>query len=246
MVKISMPNKFQFRMMPEIRGFIFPKRGGEIHYIGGAEILPAPFTVEEEEQVMKKLGSDDDKEARSSLIEHNLRLVVYIAKKFDNTGVGVEDLISIGTIGLIKAINTFNPLKNIKLATYASRCIENEILMHLRSAKKINQEVSLNEVIGVDKDGSEVVLEDLIDNKEKPILDQIYDADNLQKLIQCFDVLTSKEKDILIKRYGLNSSKKMTQKEIAKEYHISRSYISRIEKRALIKLLKCYLQEKEG
>ena len=118
--------------------------------------------------------------------------------------------------------------------------------MHLRSTKKINQEVSLNEVIGVDKDGSEVVLEDLIDNKEKPILDQIYDADNLQKLIQCFDVLTSKEKDILIKRYGLNSSKKMAQKEIAKEYHISRSYISRIEKRALIKLLKCYLQEKEG
>ena len=132
------------------------------------------------------------------------------------------------------------------IATYASKCIENEILMHLRSTKKINQEVSLNEVIGVDKDGSEVVLEDLIDNKEKPILDQIYDADNLQKLIQCFDVLTSKEKDILIKRYGLNSSKKMTQKEIAKEYHISRSYISRIEKRALIKLLKCYLQEKEG
>ena len=147
---------------------------------------------------------------------------------------------------MAKAIDSYSIDKKTKLATYASKCIENEILMHLRSAKKINQEVSLNEVIGVDKDGSEVVLEDLIDNKEKPILDQIYDADNLQKLIQCFDVLTSKEKDILIKRYGLNSSKKMTQKEIAKEYHISRSYISRIEKRALIKLLKCYLQEKEG
>ena len=119
-----------------------------------------------------------------------------------------EDLISIGTIGLIKAIDSYSIDKKTKLATYASKCIENEILMHLRSAKKINQEVSLNEVIGVDKDGSEVVLEDLIDNKEKPILDQIYDADNLQKLIQCFDVLTSKEKDILIKRYGLNSSKK--------------------------------------
>ena len=157
-----------------------------------------------------------------------------------------EDLISIGTIGLIKAIDSYSIDKKTKLATYASKCIENEILMHLRSTKKINQEVSLNEVIGVDKDGSEVVLEDLIDNKEKPILDQIYDADNLQKLIQCFDVLTSKEKDILTKRYGLNSSKKMTQKEIAKEYHISRSYISRIEKRALIKLLKCYLQKKEG
>ena len=167
-------------------------------------------------------------------------------KKYNNNRDLQEDLISIGTIGLIKAIDSYSIDKKTKLATYASKCIENEILMHLRSAKKINQEVSLNEVIGVDKDGSEVVLEDLIDNKEKPILDQIYDADNLQKLIQCFDVLTSKEKDILIKRYGLNSSKKMTQKEIAKEYHISRSYISRIEKRALIKLLKCYLQEKEG
>ena len=138
MVKVSIPNRFQFRMMPEIRGFIFPKRGGEIHYIGGAEILPAPLTIEEEEQIMKKLGGDEDKEARSNLIEHNLRLVVYIAKKFDNTGVGVEDLISIGTIGLIKAINTFNPLKNIKLATYASRCIENEILMYLRRNKRLN------------------------------------------------------------------------------------------------------------
>lgn len=186
-----------------------------------------------------------DKAARDLLIEKNLRLVAHITKKYNNNRDLQEDLISIGTIGLIKAIDSYSIDKKTKLATYASKCIENEILMHLRSTK-INQEVSLNEVIGVDKDGSEVVLEDLIDNKEKPILDQIYDADNLQKLIQCFDVLTSKEKDILIKRYGLNSSKKMTQKEIAKEYHISRSYISRIEKRALIKLLKCYLQEKEG
>ena len=169
MVKISMPNKFQFRMMPEIRGFIFPKRGGEIHYIGGAEILPAPFTVEEEEQVMKKLGSDDDKEARSSLIEHNLRLVVYIAKKFDNTGVGVEDLISIGTIGLIKAINTFNPLKNIKLATYASRCIENEILMYLRRNNKLKLEVSIDEPLNVDWDGNELLLSDILGTDENII-----------------------------------------------------------------------------
>ena len=212
--------------------------------MGGVNILPPPLSAEEEMELLQQLETDDS--IKQILIERNLRLVVYISRKFENTGIDIEDLISIGTIGLIKAVNTFKLNKNIKLATYASRCIENEILMHLRSAKKINQEVSLNEVIGVDKDGSEVVLEDLIDNKEKPILDQIYDADNLQKLIQCFDVLTSKEKDILIKRYGLNSSKKMTQKEIAKEYHISRSYISRIEKRALIKLLKCYLQEKEG
>ena len=183
-----------------------------------------PLTFKEEQFYLQK-KCNGDKAARDLLIEKNLRLVAHIAKKYNNNRDLQEDLISIGTIGLIKAIDSYSIDKK---------------------TKKINQEVSLNEVIGVDKDGSEVVLEDLIDNKEKPILDQIYDADNLQKLIQCFDVLTSKEKDILIKRYGLNSSKKMTQKEIAKEYHISRSYISRIEKRALIKLLKCYLQEKEG
>ena len=205
-----------------------------------------PLTPEEEVYYLNLLKNENNKEAKEVLVQRNMRLVAHISKKYNNSGEELDDLISIGTIGLIKAIDTFNVDKGIRLATYASKCIENEILMHLRSTKKINQEVSLNEVIGVDKDGSEVVLEDLIDNKEKPILDQIYDADNLQKLIQCFDVLTSKEKDILIKRYGLNSSKKMTQKEIAKEYHISRSYISRIEKRALIKLLKCYLQEKEG
>lgn len=204
-----------------------------------------PLTFKEEQFYLQK-KCNGDIAARDLLIEKNLRLVAHIAKKYNNNRDLQEDLISIGTIGLIKAIDSYSIDKKTKLATYASKCIENEILMHLRSTKKINQEVSLNEVIGVDKDGSEVVLEDLIDNKEKPILDQIYDADNLQKLIQCFDVLTSKEKDILTKRYGLNSSKKMTQKEIAKEYHISRSYISRIEKRALIKLLKCYLQEKEG
>ena len=205
-----------------------------------------PLTPEEEVYYLNLLKNENNKEAKEVFVQRNMRLVAHISKKYNNSGEELDDLISIGTIGLIKAIDTFNVDKGIRLATYASKCIENGILMHLRSAKKINQEVSLNEVIGVDKDGSEVVLEDLIDNKEKPILDQIYDADNLQKLIQCFDVLTSKEKDILIKRYGLNSSKKMTQKEIAKEYHISRSYISRIEKRALIKLLKCYLQEKEG
>ena len=141
MIKISMPNKFQFRIMPEIRGFFSSPKSGDIHYIGGAEILPAPFTREEEVEVLKRLGTEADQEARSSLIEHNLRLVVYIAKKFDNTGIGVEDLISIGTIGLIKAINTFNPMKNIKLATYASRCIENEILMYLRRNNKVKLEV---------------------------------------------------------------------------------------------------------
>ena len=214
-------------------------------YISGNNTFPQPLDEKEEAKYLELLKAGD-KNAKGVLIERNLRLVAHIVKKYQIPNKDIDELISIGTVGLIKAIDSFDASKGTRLATYASRCIENEILMHLRSAKKINQEVSLNEVIGVDKDGSEVVLEDLIDSKEKPILDQIYDADNLQKLIQCFDVLTSKEKDILIKRYGLNSSKKMTQKEIAKEYHISRSYISRIEKRALIKLLKCYLQEKEG
>ena len=129
MLKISISNKFRLRIMPEFKGLFRNYMGGEIHYIGGAEILPAPFSAEEEKAVLDKLDTGEDAQARNLLIEHNLRLVVYIAKKFDNTGVGVEDLISIGTIGLIKAINTFNPEKNIKLATYASRCIENEILM---------------------------------------------------------------------------------------------------------------------
>ena len=130
LLKISIPNKFQFRMIPNFRDLILRRRG-EIHYIGGAEVLPAPLDAKREADAIGRLGTDDDVKAKSLLVEHNLRLVVYIAKKFDNTGVGVEDLISIGTIGLIKAINTFNPTKNIKLATYASRCIENEILMYL-------------------------------------------------------------------------------------------------------------------
>ena len=145
MVKVSIPNRFQFRMMPEIRGFIFPKRGGEIHYIGGAEILPAPLTIEEEEQVMKKLGGDEDKEARSNLIEHNLRLVVYIAKKFDNTGVGVEDLISIGTIGLIKAINNFDTSHGVKFSTYAVPMIIGEVRRYLRDNNSIRVSRSLRD-----------------------------------------------------------------------------------------------------
>ena len=238
MVKISMPNKFQFRMMPEIRGFIFPKRGGEIHYIGGAEILPAPFTVEEEEQVMKKLGSDDDKEARSSLIEHNLRLVVYIAKKFDNTGVGVEDLISIGTIGLIKAINTFNPLKNIKLATYASRCIENEILMYLRRNNKL--EVSIDEPLNVDWDGNELLLSDILGTDENIISKDMEDEVDKKLLRLALEKLSKRERMIIELRFGLNSKdgEEKTQKEVADMMGISQSYISRLEKKIIRRLKK--------
>lgn len=203
-----------------------------------------PLTQKEEQFYLEKKQHGDAK-ARDILIEKNLRLVAHIAKKYESSKELQEDLISIGTIGLIKAVDSFKPDKSIRLATYASRCIENEILMHLRAIKKTNQEVSLNEVIGVDKDGSEIVLEDLLDNHDPDFIDQIYNQDQMNELMHYFETLSSKEQDILIKRYGLYDSQKYTQNEIAKEYHISRSYVSRIEKRALVKLLKKYL-EKNG
>ena len=203
-----------------------------------------PLSAKEERFYLEK-KEQGDKNARDLLIEKNLRLVAHIAKKYNNNKDLQEDLISIGTIGLIKAIDSYSLDKKTKLATYASKCIDNEILMHLRKNKKLNLEVSLNEVIGVDRDGSEIVLEELIDNKEKPIIDQIYQKDNIDTFLNVFHILTPKEQDILSKRYGLNNYDKMTQNEIAKEYHISRSYVSRIEKKALIKLLKCYINKEK-
>lgn len=203
-----------------------------------------PLNAKEERFYLEK-KEQGDKNARDLLIEKNLRLVAHIAKKYNNNKDLQEDLISIGTVGLIKAIDSYSLDKKTKLATYASKCIENEILMHLRKNKKLNLEVSLNEVIGVDRDGSEIVLEELIDNKEKPIIDQIYQKDNIDTFLNIFHILTPKEQDILSKRYGLNNYDKMTQNEIAKEYHISRSYVSRIEKKALIKLLKCYINKEK-
>lgn len=203
-----------------------------------------PLNAKEERFYLEK-KEQGDKNARDLLIEKNLRLVAHIAKKYNNNKDLQEDLISIGTIGLIKAIDSYSLDKKTKLATYASKCIENEILMHLRKNKKLNLEVSLNEVIGVDRDGSEIVLEELIDNKEKSIIDQIYQKDNIDTFLNIFHILTPKEQDILSKRYGLNNYDKMTQNEIAKEYHISRSYVSRIEKKALIKLLKCYINKEK-
>lgn len=152
-VKVAMPQQFKLKVVPSLKGLLFPNLK-EVHYIGGSEVLPPPLETERETEVIRRLGSEYDQEAKKMLIEHNLRLVVYIAKKFDNTGVGVEDLISIGTIGLIKAINTFNPTKKIKLATYASRCIENEILMYLRRNSKTKMEVSIDEPLNVDWDGN--------------------------------------------------------------------------------------------
>ena len=164
-VKVAMADHFQFKVMPSIKNFCLLKQG-DVHYIGGTDILPAPLGASEEQNAIEALGTASDAEAKHTLIEHNLRLVVYIAKKFDNTGVGVEDLISIGTIGLIKAINSYDKDKNIKLATYASRCIENEILMYLRRNSKIKAEVSIDEPLNVDWDGNELLLSDIIGTDE--------------------------------------------------------------------------------
>lgn len=239
MLKISMANRFQLRIMPESHGLFWQQKVGEIHYIGGAEILPAPFTSEEEKEILNKLGGDQDGEARSRLIEHNLRLVVYIAKKFDNTGIGVEDLISIGTIGLIKAINTFNPLKNIKLATYASRCIENEILMYLRRNNKIRYEVSIDEPLNVDWDGNELLLSDILGTDEDVIYRDIENEVERGLLFKAVNKLSERERTIISLRFGLSTpdGEEMTQKEVAALLGISQSYISRLEKK-IIKRLK--------
>lgn len=240
MLKISMSNKFQFRIMPEFRGLLWPHKGGEIHYIGGAEILPAPYTLEEEKEILEKLGGNQDREARSHLIEHNLRLVVYIAKKFDNTGIGVEDLISIGTIGLIKAINTFNPLKNIKLATYASRCIENEILMYLRRNNKVRYEVSIDEPLNVDWDGNELLLSDILGTDENLISKDLEDEVDKRLLQMALEKLNERERHIIELRFGINTAdgKERTQKEVADLMGISQSYISRLEKKIMKRLKK--------
>ncbi|MDE6953100.1 MAG: RNA polymerase sporulation sigma factor SigK [Erysipelotrichales bacterium] len=201
------------------------------------------LSLEEENQLIEKYHNGD-KDARNKLIEHNLRLVAHISKKYENNKDLQEDLISIGTIGLIKAVDSYKPQKSTKLGTYAARCIENEILMHLRTNKKTALDVSLNEVLGVDKDGGEMTLLDILPNDEKEIIDQVETSDQIKKLYEYFKILNSREQEILIYRYGLNNQKEKTQKEIADELNISRSYVSRLEKRALIKLLKAYINDK--
>ncbi len=186
-----------------------------------------------------------DMQARNKLIEHNLRLVAHIAKKYDGGRDLQEDLISIGTIGLIKAVDSYKPHKSTKLGTYAARCIENEILMHLRTNKKICLDVSLNEVLGVDKDGGEMTLLDILPAEQKDIVNQIQTNQDLNQLQYYFSKLTPREQRILVDRYGLNNHEEKSQKQIAKEMNISRSYVSRLEKRALIKLLKAYLHDDE-
>ena len=238
-LKVSVPNRFQFKAVPTFKTLMMPKQG-EIHYIGGADILPAPLDNESEARVIAMLGGEDDQSAKSELIEHNLRLVVYIAKKFDNTSVGVEDLISIGTIGLIKAINTFNPEKNIKLATYASRCIENEILMYLRRNNKTKMEVSIDEPLNVDWDGNELLLSDILGTDEDVIYKDIESQVERTLLGKAIGKLTKREQTIVRLRFGINmpDGREKTQKEVADLLGISQSYISRLEKRIMKRLKK--------
>ena len=238
-VKVSIPNRFQFKAAPSFTTMLW-QRQGEVHYIGGADILPPPLDAKEETEMIARLGTEREKEARSLLIEHNLRLVVYIAKKFDNTGVGVEDLISIGTIGLIKAINTFNPEKNIKLATYASRCIENEILMYLRRNNKTRMEVSIDEPLNVDWDGNELLLSDILGTDEDVIYRDIEDETEKSLLKDAISRLSPRERKIVELRYGLKDvdGNEMTQKEVADLLGISQSYISRLEKKIMKRLKK--------
>lgn len=236
-VKVAVPHQFKLRVVPDFRGLFFSKHK-EIHYIGGSEVLPAPLESEEESVVIGNLGSEYDQEAKKKLIEHNLRLVVYIAKKFDNTGVGVEDLISIGTIGLIKAINTFNPTKNIKLATYASRCIENEILMYLRRNNKTKLEVSIDEPLNVDWDGNELLLSDILGTEEDTIYKDLENEVERKLLVKAINKLTNREKTIVKMRFGLDNpeGEEKTQKEVADLLGISQSYISRLEKKIMQRL----------
>ena len=235
--KVVMPGRFQLHFVNSLSSILF-QRQNETHYIGGTEVLPPPLDAKQESEMIEKLGGAGDGRARASLIEHNLRLVVYIAKKFDNTGVGVEDLISIGTIGLIKAINTFKPDKNIKLATYASRCIENEILMYLRRNSKTRLEVSIDEPLNVDWDGNELLLSDILGTDEDVIYrDRETEAEH-KVLNLAINKLSKREQTIVKLRFGLNSAdgEEKTQKEVADMLGISQSYISRLEKKIIGRL----------
>lgn len=235
--KVAVSNRFQFKSVPSFRTMLFPKEG-EIHYIGGADILPAPLDSREEARLIGLLGTEQEKEAKAALIEHNLRLVVYIAKKFDNTSVGVEDLISIGTIGLIKAINTFKADKNIKLATYASRCIENEILMYLRRNNKTKMEVSIDEPLNVDWDGNELLLSDILGTEEDTITRDLEHEAECRVLLKALGRLSRREQMIVRMRFGIGTGdgEEKTQKEVADILGISQSYISRLEKKIMQRL----------
>ena len=205
------------------------------------DVFLEPLSLEEEEECIKK-KIEGDMKSRNKLIEHNLRLVAHIAKKYDSKKTDIDDLISIGTIGLIKGVDTFSLDKGVKITTYCAKCIENEILMYYRKNNKYNKDISLNETIGYDKDGNEIAMLDLLKTEEIDFCDDIVLKDNIKKLYKYMDVLTPREKRIIINRYGLDNKKEETQKSISKSLNISRSYVSRIEKRALTKLLREFIK----
>lgn len=207
-------------------------------------LFPDPLSKEEEEMYIEKFHKEKDKEARNKLIEHNLRLVAHIVKKFDYKNIDQDDLISIGTIGLIKGVDSFSNSHGTRLTTYCARCIENEILMYFRSNNKNNKNISINESIGFDKEGNEITIIDILKSPKPDFINEIHTNDNIKLLNKYIKVLNDREKDIIIRRYGLNNKPEQTQKMIAKTLNISRSYVSRIEKRALTKMLKEFIKNK--
>ena len=227
-------------MMEKVRKFLIRLgfiQENQIYYIGGSDVLPAPLKGTEEQETLEALEQGDEA-AKQRLIEHNLRLVVFIARLFENTGTNLEDLISIGTIGLIKAVGTYRRDKNIKLATYASRCIENEILMHIRKISSQKAEISLDEPINMDYDGNELLLSDILGTDENVVTGRMDDDVDLQLLRQALRELPPREKEIVVMRFGLEGRKELTQKEVAQKMGISQSYISRLEKRIMQRLKK--------
>lgn len=229
--------------MRKLRDFLFKQifkiisrlYSGDVHYVAGAQNLPAPLTKETEDEILTEIENENF-DRRELLIVHNLRLVVYIARKFENTGVGIEDLVSIGTIGLIKAVNTFRPSKKIKLATYASRCIENEILMYLRKTASRKNEMSIDEPLNVDWDGNELLLSDVLGSDSDSVNRNIEYQDEKRRILTLVKQLGERERTIMTMRFGLFGSKEYTQKQVADMMGISQSYISRLEKRIVQKL----------
>jgi len=217
-----------------VLGFFGKKTKKGVFYVNGADILPPPLSKDEEQEMIARLGAEDS--ARRKLIEHNLRLVVYIAKRFENTGAGLEDLVSIGTIGLIKAINTYQSDKNIKLATYASRCIENEILMYIRKHSGVKAEISIDEPLNTDWDGNELLLSDVLGSEENSISYEIEQMEEREAILRAVASLDEREREIIELRYGMRGKKELTQKEVADKLGISQSYISRLEKKIIARL----------
>ena len=232
------PLAYVKRILKAIKSFFnrlfLPREWGRIYYIKGADVLPSPLTHEEESDILSRMAEDDS--LKKVLVERNLRLVVYIAKKFESTGINIEDLISIGTVGLMKAANTFDPDKNIKLATYASRCIENEILMHIRKTGGQKREVSIDEPLNVDWDGNELLLSDILGTDPDVVCQRIERVEERRIVRESVAALAPREREIIELRFGLNGGRERTQKEVADLLGISQSYISRLEKKIMERL----------